>query len=516
MLVLAPFHPVPETGCAPSPVQADLANLDETMAALKPRLRLDVPKDLCPAGALELEFTAMRHLRPRRLHEASAYLHAVHDALEHVRTARREGRSAAQIAEEIGAQWPGLPLDFSVSEDDAPQAGGDSAVDDILAMVATPAAQSPSGSGPKAWAGQLEDLMGRLLAAVYGHESFRALEAAWRGLETILKQGPVKEGPPAEGGWVQVQIAAVSRAALPESLERLAADLAEDPPHLVLLDCGLDNTPASVELANRIADFADAMLSPTAFWLTPRFLHLENFAGLGKLQYLPHHLEDAAYAKWSKLKQHPGGSRLAAMLNRFAIRPPYGHDNDPKTPMFAETEPLWLAPVYALGALAAQSAVARGWPTRFTDYREHQVTDLACADFAGQGPLAVETPLDEGRIAECIEAGLTPLVGALKKNLAILPRETALDGSSLKFHLFFSRLAGFLLGLKAQLPPDADPAPSVREALSLYFQQTCRETPPDLEVTAGEAQDGMLPLRIALTPPRSILQAERLEFDFGW
>jgi len=516
ILLLAPFHPVPEADYAPRPVLADLSNLDDVLASMKPRLSVDAPKDLCPQGSLELEFSSMRQFRPQQIVTSCSYLQQLHEALAYAQKARQEGTPAASAASAIKQQWPGLPLDMAVDQGPAQDGQTSSAVDDILAMVAAPAASGSSGAGLKAWISQIEGILSRLMAVVYADEAYRMLEAAWRGLETILKQGPVKEGPPAEGGYVQVKIASVSRAVLAEGLNRLKEDLAMETPHLVLIDCPLDNTQPSIDLAGEIAEFADTLLTPTAFWLTARFLHIDDFTGLSKVQYLTHHMEDPAYAKWANLKKHPGAARMVAMINRFAVRPPYGPENSPKTPMFRETEPLWLAPVYALGALTAQSAVEHGWPTRFSDYMKHQVKNLACGNFNGLGDIATETPLDEGRIGEFTDIGITPLVGALKKDIAIIPKETVLDGSSLKFQLFFSRLISFLIWLRDNLPGDVGPAQGVQGALSLFFQQTTGDAPQDIEVTAGPEENGLVPLNIALTPPRSILHAQRLQFGFAW
>jgi hypothetical protein len=516
ILLLAPFHPVPETGYAPRPALADLSNLDDVLASMKPRLRVDAPKELCPQGTLELEFSSLRQFRPQHIATSCSYLQQLHEALAYARKAHQEGTPAASAASAMKRQWPELPLELAVDQESDPNAQANSAVDDILSMVASTSSSGSSGAGLKAWISQIEDIMSRLMAVVYADDAYRTLEAAWRGLETILKQGPVREGPPAEGGYVQVKIAAVSRPVLAEALSRLKEDLVLETPHLVLIDCPLDNTQPSIDLAGEIAEFADTLLSPTAFWLTARFLHIDDFTGLNKVQYLTHHLQDAAYAKWSKLTKHPGAARMIAMINRFAVRPPYGPENNPKTPMFRETEPLWLAPVYALGALTAQSAVEHGWPTRFTDYMKHQVKNLACGNFNGLGDIATETPLDEGRIGEFTDIGITPLVGALKKDIAIIPKETVLDGSSLKFQLFFSRLISFLLWLKDNLPGDVEPASGVQGALSLFFQQTTGEAPQDLEVTAEPEENGLVPLQIALTPPRSILHTQRLQFGFAW
>ena len=387
-------------------------------------------------------------------------------------------------------------------------------------MVAVPGgtgAEARSGKGgARAWKGQVDSLMAKLLEIIFADETFRLTEASWKGVETLVRQGPVKQ----EEG-IALNICPISRDVLPAAMDSLISSLADDMPNLILIDFPFDNSTPSMELLKKIADFAATLLVPTAVWIGPRFFHIQNWNELKKLPYLKHYLEDAAYAKWRKLKEHPGSDWLVMTTNRFIIREPYGEGNPPRTVFFEENEPLWISPVWALGTLMAKSVVKYGWPTRFTDYRNIALSNLAVGPFGGKESASTETVFSEERIMQFVESDITVLAGALRKDSAFIPKEATLSGASLKFQLFFNRIISYLFRLKDEIGEsagDADLGARLEAALAELFRHTGHEPPADISVHAEQAEPGeRIPLRIAFTPPGSILPtSERLEFSLAW
>ena len=256
-------------------------------------------------------------------------------------------------------------------------------------------------------------------------------------------------------------------------------------------------------------------------WINPRFFHLENWGNLNKIPYLKNHIEDAAYAKWRKLKDLPGTDWLSFNCNRFLSRFPYSRDNKPGTVFFQEKEPLWISPVWALGTLAAQSIATFGWPCRFTDYTSINLKDLAVADFIGNRPLSTEMTLSEDRIMEFIEIGITPLQGVQGKDTAFIPRETTLARGSLKYQFFVSKILTFFLWCRNNMDEEmqeGDLGVNLKEAFKLFWKQTGHTPPGDLEITADSYAEGKpVPVTIEMTPPQSILPGgQRLEMTFQW
>ena len=90
----------------------------------------------------------------------------------------------------------------------------------------------------------------------------------------------------------------------------------------------------------------------------------------------------------------------------------------------------------------------------------------------------------------------------------------------MKFQLFFNRLVGFLFKLKEEAggaEPQCDIAAQLGSALGELFQKTGHTPPGDISIEAGEAEQGKpIPLKIGLTPPSTLLPADRLEFTLAW
>ena len=519
ILALAPFSPVPDSGSAPKLWEMDLFTLDEIMDSLGPNLYLPVPMALCPEAALSLRFTCLKDFKPENLIKNNEYLSNLKEARDFTADAVSRGQAPRDLAAALDDRFPGLPADLRTAPAgamDQPVSQPD-LVDDILTMVAMPggSTSTPSATGAGSWTGRLDQALSGLLAAVYNHADFKTLESAWRGLEVLVKQGPVKAGQ-----GVKLSIAAVSLGNLGETLAPLAELLAADPPNLILVDLALDSTPLGTDLMSGLADLADGLLAPTVAWVGPKFFHLADWSGLAKVQYLKHHLEDAAYAKWRNLAKLPGAAWLGLSLNRFLFRPAFGPDHQAKTVPFVEEQPLWISPVWGLGAAVAQSCQAFGWPSRFTDYQNCLLTGLPVFDQAVGGPSTTEMTLAEDRLAEFLEAGFTPLMGPLRRDTAFLPKETTLAGGSLKYQLFVSRLLGMLFWCREQLSREepGDPAMALSQAMIKEWEKTGQPAPPDLEIAPdAPGPEGRLSLKISLSVPREILPGgQALEFSFNW
>lgn len=515
VLALSPLTPLPESGYSPRMIDVDLATLDEVLEKNGPMFYVPLPKDLCPDAGVTIEITSMRDFKPISLLKKIPYLARVSEAVKFIAQAFTSGKSAQGLAQEVAANWPDLPLQVTVPGFE--EAKTADTVDDILSMVAAPGGekQAAASSGSHGLKEQAESLLSSLLAAIFDNEDFRTFEASWRGVETLLRQGPVKDGQGAK-----LRVVSVNLDHLEAALEKLSVDLENELPNLVLIDLPFDSTPGGIELIEEVAGFADDLLSPTALWIGPEFLNLKDWTELKKVNYIKHYMEDAAFAKWRKLPEAPGSAWLGVTMNRFLTRFPYGEGNPAKGAHFQEEQPLWISPVWALGALAVQSTIEYGWPSRFTDYAHIAVHDLALNDFGADKFTVTELALAEDRLLEFVEAGITPLLGPLRKDMAILPKETTVAGGSLKLQMFTSRILGFFFWCQENLEREFGPdLPGVLKAtLARYWEKTGHAPPDDLEIEAGRPlESGSIPLTVTLTPPATVLPGrQRLEFTFAW
>ncbi|MCK9390869.1 MAG: type VI secretion system contractile sheath large subunit [Syntrophales bacterium] len=527
ILALGPFSPVPETGFPVNIIPVETPTLQETFGQLSPRLWIPAPTDICPAGGLTLQPSGIRDLTPDGLIRTTSYLKDLCDAGEFIAKGHTSGATPADIAAQVQSTWPHLPLDLSIPTIAAQQATRhNSAVDDILSMVAMPDRSTPGGprssGGPADWKRQIDGLLSANIGCIFNNKEFRAFEAAWRGVECLVRRGGVKEI-----GKIVLKIIPASTETLTAVLESLSIELAEDSPDLILIDLPLDNTPGGVEMLGKIAAFATTLLIPAATWITPAFFHLDNWRELHRLSYLKHHLDDAVYAKWRKLREQPSGQWLALTCNRFLTRAPYGENNRPRSVAFTETEPLWISPVWALGTLAAQSVNQFGWPSRLTDYMRVRMKDLAVSDQGDETTAATETIFPDDRIRQFMEIGVTPLAGASGQDTAFMPKAAVASGESLLSQMLLSRIIGFLIRLRdayEESDGETEPVSFVSEALMAFFEATGQEPPDDLWITVGPYPEGhkqegeaSLPLDIAFTPPKAVSpDSRKLAFTFSW
>ena len=498
----------------------DSEGLDRAVETLSPSLAIPVPRELCPEGFLTFTAASMRSFTPRGVVKACPYLDRFSRASDFAADEAGRGMTEGEIARAVRETWPDLPPDLTAASERPVrrEPPGRDAVDDILSMVALPGSgegRAPAGEGGTLKA-RMEGLLARLLKAVFDHEAFRLLEASWRGAETLVRQGPVRmDGP------VRLDLCPVRAENLEDTLDTLKASLAPQPPGLVLVDLPFESTPPHVERLGRVADLAADLLVPTAVWAPARFFHIPSWGRFRTLPYLGHLLQDAAFAKWRRLREQPGAPWTAVLVNRFLARPAHGKDSPPRPVFFEEGGPLWIAPVWALGALAAQSTAQWGWPTRLTDTRRCSLRDLAVNPNGKDGPCSTEVLLSEDRTAELAESGLMPLTGQRGKDTAFMPRETTLTGGSMVFSLFMNRLLGHLFRLRSNGIETQGKAPSADEvsgALADLFRETGHEPPVDLSVRMeGGASEGAARMHVTLTPPASLLWGgEPVAFDLAW
>ena len=520
ILALAPFCPTPETDHNPRLIPVDISSVDDAMSILGPTFVVPLPKELCPNAGITLEICDFKSFKPDMMVKGNALLKAISEAGKYVEQALSGGTYPAGIARDLAEKWPDLPPDLIHPPEGAgaqPSPAKSAEVDDILSMVAMPGGDAPSISeSARDWPGAFKARLKSILKEIFANQEFRKYEAAWRGLDSLIRQAKVREGD-----GVRLEIGAISPENLAESLEILADKLALDLPGLVLIDQPFDNTPRSISLLDRIAEFSETLLAPAAVWLDKEFFYLKDWSGLSSVQYIKNHLEDAAYAKWRKLKELGGAAWMALLLNRYLARAPYGPLNKPKSVMFDEFAPLWISPVWALGAAVSLSISHFGWPSRFTEYTQTALTDLTLLDVTGSGPMAVEIALSEDRILEFIEAGITPLIGPIRKDKAFFARETTLVDNSFRFQLFMSKLLSFLFWLKDNLDQqltDGDLAQNLTAAIAQFWEKSGSRAPSDLTIIAGAPSErGGIPLNISFTPTHDAIQgAGKLEFTFAW
>lgn len=512
ILALAPFRLDDEIWTQP-PVSIDNMDLDPVMDELGISFYLPISADLCPAGGLDIKFSKLKDFHPDALVQNNSFLSHLLDAKSYLTGTKTRNLSAQEKIQGL-KQWPDLPSIQITSEKKDSKPPLTRTVDNILNMVALPG-ESP-GPSPKFHTelAQIDSILQQVLSHIFTLENFRASETAWRGLKLLLQQS-------AGDSNVKLEIVPATLSTLEETLDNLTANLIHNLPSLILIDLPFDNSPFCIKLLERISRLAEILLVPAMVWITPRFLQIDVWNDLNKLPFLPHFLEEPAFAKWRGLKSQSPANWLTVTCNRFLLRYPYGGENMPRKFQFHEHLQLWTGPVWAAACLIAQSFIKTGWPTRFTDWQDIKIDDLALDTKSAPRPIPTEALFTEDRIDQFRRSGIMPLATMQNKDVAFVPAETTMGGGSLSYQLLVSRITQFILWSLDNFPKElgaVELEEGLRRAFSLFWGKSGHEGPDNLEISAGHpGPDNRIPLRIALQPSRKILPSgEKIVLEFSW
>jgi hypothetical protein len=519
VLAIAPFTPPGESFRHRPPLRIDGVGTDGVMERLGVTFLVPLPAVLRRPGGpgpdLSVALQGMRDFRPDGLARSNPVLRNLLEARTFVEESPARGLSAEDVHRRL-REWPDLP---DVIGPEGLEPGGRKAdavpisrVDDILRMVAMPGDGSASSGETRPVADRIDAVIRDVLERVFADGTFRELEAAWRGLGLLLKEA-------GDGGDVVVEVVSASRETLPETLGALLPGLVEDPPSLILLDIPFDGSARGLEILEETASFAATLLAPALCWITPAFLHIDSWADLERLPFLPHHFEEQVFAKWRKLKSSPAARWLAVTCNRFLAREPYGPDDRHSRCRFAESEKLWAGPVWAAGSLIARSLRRHGWPTRFTEWRTIRLENLALHAVSGSRQVPTETLISDDRLSQFLKAGITPLVSSLDRDIAFFPDERTAAGESLRYQLFVSRLSRFLMAAKDRLGThlsSEEAARAILETLGIFWARTGHPRPPFDASVAGQGPGKPAVLRLSVEPSREVLPVGgRVDLDLS-
>jgi type VI secretion system protein ImpC len=513
ILVLAPFRSQDADIWRQKPVRVDKTNLDEVLGGMGLSLTLNLPVKLCPTGELTLRFNTMKDFHPDGLINSNPFLKNLLDAKRFVEEAGTKGLSSEEVCSRIEG-WPDLPpIDLRIASQE-PKSAPSSPVDDILKMVALPNGAETSYSTAAPLISQLDTILRQILREIFSHDTFRELESMWRGLRFFMKYGEVN-------GEVKLEIVPVLKETLEETLGSLLAHTVHDPPSLLVIDLPFDSTPRSLGLLEVISQFSETLLAPAISWVTPKFLFIDTWQDLEKLPFLPHYLEESVFAKWQRLRQISSGRWIAVTCNRFLLRYPYGPDNKPVLAYFEETQRPWASPVWALACLIGKIHVKTGWPTRFTEWQRVTLEDLALHPVGPGRLLPTEANFSEERAQQFVKGGIIPLVSAYNKDIAFMPGETTVAGTSLSYQLLVNRVTQFLIWCKDNFSKDLKPSEveeDLEKAFSIYWERTGQPGPNNLEVSVVKNDpDKPAVVRFMIEPSRQVLlSGEKVEVELNW
>ncbi len=512
VLALAPFKPQEENPWLHEPISVDKGSVDQTLDELGLSLDIPLPQNLCPSGSLSVSIKKLKDFHPDRLIQENPFLNHLFEVRRFIEEAKSQGLSSEEIYGRLKTV-PNLPGEI-LFEPPKLKTSSSGPVDDILEMVAMPGETRAVSDEIQPYVAQMDHLLQQILKQLFSYQKLRDLESVWEGLRFLIKQGGIN-------GEIILKIVPVAFETLEETLDHLLVSLVEDLPSLIILDLPFDNSPRSVELFEKAAQFSETLMAPALCWVTPRFFYLDSWQDLKKLPFLPHYLEEPAFAKWRQFKKSSSARWVATACNRFLPRYPYGPDNQPRSIHFEESENLWVSPVWAIGSLIGQSFMKTGWPTRFTGWQNVRLENLALATIEGNKSMPTEANFSNERIDQFIRAGMMPLISPINKDIAFIPSETTVAGVPFSYQLFLSRITHFLFWCKDHFDKDLQPSDledNLRKAFSLFWEKSGHRLPedPDISVLVRGTDPSMI-VRMTLSPSREILPSgEKVELELKW
>jgi type VI secretion system protein ImpC len=371
------------------PISVDVDNLDKVFARIAPRLALTLD-----GAPLTIEFQKLADFHPDHLYERLAPFMA----LRKLRAELNDPSTYQRAALALGAG--------SSAQAGSPAAGAGNDASDIerllgrksgAALVSAPAAQASTAFDIDAWLrtvvtphlvpdvaeqaqliGAVDSALAEQMRRVLHHPSFQALEAAWLGIDRLVRELET-------GETLQLFLLDAAREDLVQDIAAAADDLTRSTLYRHL--CGpATEAPDGLRWSLLVGDYAfGASLEDVRLLAVVGAIAAQSGAPLlaaAKLDAVgcasASQLADAkswtpmdatSAARWNALRKCAAAPYIGLALPRILARLPYGAGVDPIDAFAFEEMPatrdheayLWGNPAFTLALLAAQAFAEDGW-----------------------------------------------------------------------------------------------------------------------------------------------------------
>lgn len=383
------------------PIEIDRDNFEEVMRGLNTGLRIEPGGS--GTGMINLSFRSLDDFHPDSIFSKVPLF----SDLREVRKRLLDPAEFGSAAREVRA-W--LNEDDRDGEEEQPEpkvqalsdAGSDDLLEDILGSTKRSAAAYATQTAEKTPLTRLvrelvrphlittdeaeqeklvaavDAMTSDLMVRIVHHPDFRALEAAWRGMNLVTRGVET-------GKELRLYLADISKDELLEDLKGVA-DLTESAYFGMAtrkgesgteetqwgLICGNFSFGLNVEDAAaliRLGKISGVVRAPFVSHIRPQMLGVDSLveAPVPETWNLKDETEEGKL--WTMLRTIPEATSVGLALPRFLARLPYGEDTDPTEAFDFEElgndhrhdDYLWANPSFICGLLLAQSFVASGW-----------------------------------------------------------------------------------------------------------------------------------------------------------
>lgn len=292
---------------------------------------------------------------------------------------------------------------------------------------------------------RIDELLSGQVNAILHHPSFQRLEASWRGLEYLTRQGEGVEN-------LKIRVLNVSWRELTRDLDRAIEfdqsqlfkkvyseefDTPGGEPYGVLIGdyeithrIGPDHPTDDVAALAAISQVAAAAFAPFIAAVDPSLFGLESFADLERPMDLARGFEQAEYLKWRTFRETEDARFVGLAAPRILMRLPY-EDRGDRVDGFRFREDvegpdrskyLWGNVNYAFGAVLIRAFAESGWLADIRGVQRGQatggiVTGLPVQSFSTDSPgvaqkCSTDVIMTDDREKELGDLGFIPLCHA--------------------------------------------------------------------------------------------------------
>jgi predicted component of type VI protein secretion system len=261
-----------------------------------------------------------------------------------------------------------------------------------------------------------------LMRALLHHPAFQSVEAAWRGLDFLVRSLEVEDD-------VQVFVldtsieemgAAVLASPTPaeSDLFRLLADSGADVPWSLLVSlASYRRTAGHAALLARLGAIAQDGGAAV-------------LAGMGWAEWTAGFASEADQRAWQELRRSPCAASVGIALPRMLLRLPYGKKGEPAERFAFEEQPQAEEYLWGSGALACATLIGKsfgaagGWGFSLGDIDSVDELPVPVVQKDGESVQmpSAEAWLSEPKVDAIIHNGFMPLVPALGRGSVRLPR----------------------------------------------------------------------------------------------
>ncbi len=419
--------------------RVDCDNFDEVMGKLGARLGLWLSQKA--GDAIELPFQSIEDFHPDRLLKQAAPLADLLERRKRLLNPSTRAAAAAELqavlASKAGPAKPQAgPPPTTESNDDtlarllggAPQTAvsgpkSGAGIERMIQNIVAPSIVAPASAQETALLSMVDLELTNMLRSMLHHPDFQELEAAWRGIDLLVRNFGAEEN-------LKIYLADISKKELAadlqanESLEasgicRLIMRAADEQPWTFWLgQYTFSNNLADIEMLGRLAKISSRTRAPFLSGGSPHLAGCDAFNAHPDPDDWKEPIPAEVSQAWNALRKLPEASFLGLALPRFMLRQPYGKESDPidafpfeeLSAEAAHESYLWGNASVLCGYVLAGAFQAEGWEMKASGYGE--VGELPVYTFEEDG---------ETKAKPCAEAWLNERAGSVMIGKGLMP-----------------------------------------------------------------------------------------------